>query len=77
MKKEISFIFILLGVINIVVQVLLPDLVPGYINGLITSYQQSSWNSFLMGLLVVWYFGGIISFFGGILVYVYSGDQFK
>lgn len=57
-ENAISFVFITIGLLDIVIQALLPDLVPEYINGLIERSQQSIWTGFLTFILYVWYLGG-------------------
>lgn len=67
-KNAVSLVFIVYGVVNLLIQALMPDAVPNAIISHIINTQPSSITFvFYTGLLYIWYYGGIISLLGGII----------
>jgi hypothetical protein len=70
-ENPISFTFIIVGLINIVIQLLAPDAVPDII---IPQIQNTTNNSGLVALytlfLYLWVFGGIASVLGGLIAII-------
>jgi len=66
-KYAVGIALITVGVVNLLIQALMPDVVPDAIISYIINTQPSSMTIvFYTGLLYIWYVGGIVSFFGGI-----------
>ena len=66
-----SLVFIALGLVNITIQLLMPDLVPDILNAQIADAQQYPEQQGLVftlnACLYIWYFGGLSSLAGGII----------
>lgn len=73
-----SIVFIILGLLNITIQLFIPDLVPNIINNQIadaTKYPEQLGLVFIYrAFLYIWYFGGLTSLAGGIIA-IFLGHQ--
>jgi hypothetical protein len=63
----LSFALIVVGLVNIIIQLVMPDVVPNAINGYIQNSQNLGVIVLYKIFLFLWYFGGIVCFIGGII----------
>jgi len=69
MKNAGSLTLIALGAFNIMMQLVMPGLVPDIINSQAKHFQQLGMSFIPIIVLLIWYFGGIVLLLSGIIVY--------
>jgi hypothetical protein len=69
MKNGGSLTLITLGAFNIMMQLIMPDLVPDIINAQAKHFQQLGMPFVPIIVLLIWYFAGIVFLLSGIIVY--------
>ena len=71
--NPVSFTFIIVGLINIVIQFLAPDAIPDVIIPQIQNTANSGMAALYTLFLYLWVFGGIASFLGGLVAIIVKG----
>jgi Zn-dependent M28 family amino/carboxypeptidase len=69
MKNTVSLTLSTLGAVNIMMQLVMPDLVPDIINAQAKYFHQLGMPFVPIILLLIWYFGGIVFLLSGIIGY--------
>jgi len=72
-ENPVSFTFIIVGLINIVIQFLAPDAIPDVIIPQIQNTANSGMAALYTLFLYLWVFGGIASFLGGLVAIIVKG----